>query len=313
MDKKSVSAKAVLEDIRAELSDAEMMAKYDLSEEQLEKLFKKMIAAGQVTKGDLNYRMQEGRSVIEMPQGPVDGVLKEIDTAPSQEDLTLKFELFNQPVDRTLADMPPPTNSKKEAHVPRQKVTATDKSYSPNGRFELIEVAPEFPRNLLRFEQYDGAKTLAAAIFALALYWFVSGFFGEPSKWYQIWRPITDSLGFAARLTTLLITYLILWVTFDKRNVEGYALSLLAAVFGIMYIVSPSDFIPDVPFVGMLDDAAIGGGAIWLGVKNYMKAKFENQNAERIKDCLVRGEVERALELFAEDKGFVLRQNRNDS
>lgn len=52
-----ISAKSVLDDIRAGLDDEGFMKKYSLSERQLQRLFRKMIAEGFVTPLELAERL----------------------------------------------------------------------------------------------------------------------------------------------------------------------------------------------------------------------------------------------------------------
>lgn len=52
-----ISAKEVLKDLRAGLEDNEFMLKYDLTQRQLQSLFRKLIKAGYVSPLELAHRL----------------------------------------------------------------------------------------------------------------------------------------------------------------------------------------------------------------------------------------------------------------
>jgi len=66
VNKKTVKAKEVLGDIRGRLSDPALMEKYKLSENGLDSLLKKLVAAGVLTQAELDDRSAAGKSAIEM-------------------------------------------------------------------------------------------------------------------------------------------------------------------------------------------------------------------------------------------------------
>jgi hypothetical protein len=57
MGKRSVKAKEVLADIRAGITDLDMMEKYQLSAKGLQSLFDKMVAAKLLTEDEIQDRM----------------------------------------------------------------------------------------------------------------------------------------------------------------------------------------------------------------------------------------------------------------
>jgi hypothetical protein len=59
LKKRSISAKALVEDVRNGLSDTELMSRYELSYGQLQKLFLQLIEAGYVTQEALDARRQD--------------------------------------------------------------------------------------------------------------------------------------------------------------------------------------------------------------------------------------------------------------
>jgi uncharacterized membrane protein YkvA (DUF1232 family) len=79
-------------------------------------------------------------------------------------------------------------------------------------------------------------------------------------------------------------------------------------VFGLIYIVSPIDFAPDVlPIVGGLDDAAIGGLSILLGMRSWLKAGEQDKNHELVLDALHEGNQKAALKLLLQSRGVRLK------
>ncbi len=59
MNKRSISAKALVEDIKKGLSDAELMSRHELSIGQLQKIFAQLLKAGYVAQEVLDGRRQE--------------------------------------------------------------------------------------------------------------------------------------------------------------------------------------------------------------------------------------------------------------
>ena len=62
--KKIISAKEVLEDIRSGMDDQGFMLKYDLSFRQLQRLFRKMILGGYISPTELAQRLCVTKSQI---------------------------------------------------------------------------------------------------------------------------------------------------------------------------------------------------------------------------------------------------------
>ncbi|MUG98289.1 DUF1232 domain-containing protein [Scytonema sp. UIC 10036] len=79
-------------------------------------------------------------------------------------------------------------------------------------------------------------------------------------------------------------------------------------IFGIIYIISPSDFAPDVfPVIGGIDDAAIGGLSMLLGLKNWFRAQEQDKNQVLVINALQKGDREMALKLLLQDRGVNLK------
>ncbi|MFH0821760.1 MAG: ankyrin repeat domain-containing protein [Pseudomonadota bacterium] len=63
--KKTLSAKAVVADVRAGLSDAELMEKYGLSPKELERVYRKLVEAGVLTQAEVQYGQSTGTTETE--------------------------------------------------------------------------------------------------------------------------------------------------------------------------------------------------------------------------------------------------------
>lgn len=56
MAKKTIGAKAILTDLKEGLTDDELMSKYEISEADLRKIFKKLVKANLMTASDMKWR-----------------------------------------------------------------------------------------------------------------------------------------------------------------------------------------------------------------------------------------------------------------
>ena len=169
-----------------------------------------------------------------------------------------------------------------------------------------INETPKFPRNVFQFKEYNGMKTFVVFLFLLALFSFLSLFVRESSwlDWIPIISGVVNFVTFCWRFLILTCCYCLLWLTFDRHGFYGYAMGAFTVIFGFIYIISPIDFVPDVfPVIGGLDDAAIGGLSIWLGLKSWFRAKAQDANHARVLTALQQGDREAALKLLLEDRG----------
>ena len=73
--KRKISAPELVRDIEAGMADSEMMAKYNLSANGLEKLFDKLVASGRIARAEIDDRMFSFDSTIDL-----DTLFKEIKT-----------------------------------------------------------------------------------------------------------------------------------------------------------------------------------------------------------------------------------------
>lgn len=173
-----------------------------------------------------------------------------------------------------------------------------------------IDETPKFPQNVFRFKEYDGMKTFVVLLFLFALVYFLSLLIPNKSWWHYI--PLVNSaisfVTFCWRFLILTCCYCLLWLTFDRHGFYGYAMGAFTLIFGFIYIISPIDFVPDViPIIGGFDDAAIGGLSIWLGLKNWFRAKEQYTNHALVLEALQRGDQETALKLLLADRGVYLK------
>lgn len=172
-------------------------------------------------------------------------------------------------------------------------------------QYDLEVQKAAFPRNLIQFEHYDGAKCLVVFLFLLALYFFFSVLFEESGSWYEVWKYVTQPIKFIASLSGLIVAYLVLWLTFDRKSIEGYALSIFSFVIGIVYIILPIDAIPDaIPFFGQLDDIVIGGGSILLALRAWLTQELRKKDIENVRLLLRDGKTEESLKKLLSERGY---------
>jgi uncharacterized membrane protein YkvA (DUF1232 family) len=172
-------------------------------------------------------------------------------------------------------------------------------------------VAPKaFPIAMLDFRQYDGAKAFALLIFCLACIYFASGLkniFMWEDSW---WKPDTvmQITYFLYHLLVFTIVYCLTWLVFDKRGIEGYALALFSTLLGIIYVLSPVDFIPEaIPLAGSLDDVIIGVGYVMVGMKGYYNSKNKIDVDQHMLELIEEGKNDDAIRFFVKRHGYCIR------
>jgi len=173
-------------------------------------------------------------------------------------------------------------------------------------KIEVIRSTP-FPQTLFKFRDYDGAKFLVAVVFILSCVYFGNGIltlFNWTNRW---WKP--DSFlkvsYFLYHMLVFTIVYCFTWLVFDKRGIEGYALSVFSTILGIIYIFSPIDFIPDIiPIVGSMDDVVVGSGSIILGVSSWFKNKRRRELSDEVAQLLDDQKYEEVLERLLRNEGY---------
>ena len=177
-------------------------------------------------------------------------------------------------------------------------------------KLEVSKPTP-FPQALFKFADYDGAKVLVAVIFVLSCVYFGNGLFtlfNWTNKW---WKPdfILKVLYFFYHILVFTIVYCFAWLVFDKRSIEGYALSAFSTILGIIYIFTPIDFIPDiVPVVGSMDDAVVGGGSIILGLCSWFKNRKRRELSGEIAQLIDDKKYEEAVDRLLRYEGYKIRR-----
>lgn len=176
----------------------------------------------------------------------------------------------------------------------------------------IVKEQKAFPANMLEVGSYDGMKTFVVFIFMLALWYFISGIF-KIQNWDNSWLlpdALLKTATFMSRLFILTLAYCVAWLTFDKRSLEGYVFSIISFALGIVYIISPLDFIPDmVPGIGMIDDVFVGGGSIWAAIISFNKSKIKKENSKRVIDLLNAGKETEALKVLLYERGINVVEN----
>ena len=100
------------------------------------------------------------------------------------------------------------------------------------------------------------------------------------------------------------LVYCMTWIAFDLKNVIGYASGLLSMIVGIIYILSPVDFFPDlIPILGTIDDALVGGGLIAFSLQSILKTNFRRKQIQMIMSITQNNDAV-ALEKILELDGF---------
>ncbi len=172
-----------------------------------------------------------------------------------------------------------------------------------------IEFEPPiaFPMAVFNFRNYDGGKALALLLFVLATVYFLSGLknvlFWEDS-W---WKPdfVMKLTYFLYHLLVFTLVYCLTWLVFDKRGIEGYALAIFSTLLGIIYVLSPIDFVPEaIPLVGSFDDVIIGIGSVCVGMKGYYNNKQKSDNHQDIIGLVEVGKNEEALRMYLKQNGY---------
>ena len=174
-----------------------------------------------------------------------------------------------------------------------------------------LKSSSKFPQNLLEFKDYDGAKVLVVFLFLLALAFFFISLIPTPTHHglieaiSNLVKPLTSTISFVSHLFFLFITYCLMWLTFDPKNFESYAIPALSAGFALLYMISPLDFIPDLPVFGYMDDFLVGGTSILLGFKNWVGNKINNEKLKSAINFANEGKPDIALRLLLENQGAV--------
>lgn len=182
---------------------------------------------------------------------------------------------------------------------------------SPSSGAQLDSAALQFPHTALLWKNYDGARFLAAFLFALSAIYFVYGFFA-PQGWFGWVISRIPLLGsafglscFLWRLSLLTLGYFFLWFTFDRKAIAGYAIAALPFLFASIYLVAPIDFIPDVvPVMGQVDDLTICLGSLLVGTKLWKNVRDQAAFHGRVSAALRRGDKESAFRLLVEEYGL---------
>jgi uncharacterized membrane protein YkvA (DUF1232 family) len=195
---------------------------------------------------------------------------------------------------------------------------------SPDERVKLIVCRPErrnsiesrtiefeapkpFPMAMLDLRNFDGAKVFALIIFLLSVFYFVSGlktlFLWEDSWWTP--DVAMKIVYFCYYLLVFTLVYCFTWLVFDKKGIEGYTLAMFNTVLGIIYVLSPVDFVPEViPLAGSLDDVIIGIGSVIVGMKGYQNNRQKSDNHNDIVELVEQGKNDEALRLYLKRSGY---------
>lgn len=179
-----------------------------------------------------------------------------------------------------------------------------------------VKKRPGFPHAVLDFRNYTPARALGLLLLLLNLAYLGFGLGNYWSWTEQWWRP--DSALKAVYLGYHLLLFVIVtgicWLVYDRRRVEGYILSFFSLVFGILYLLSPIDMVPDmVPVAGQADDLVVSGSSITLGLIGWIRNMLKNARARRIVRLIDQGSHEEALARFLENEGYQVERKKEDA
>lgn len=107
-EKKKLSAKAIVADIKAGLANPALMEKYGISSEELKKVFKKLLDAGLITEQDLSSRTTEEEKTIQAYKCPSCG-MPQITKKEVCSDCGVIFEKFKNKQGQNKIDEPKTT------------------------------------------------------------------------------------------------------------------------------------------------------------------------------------------------------------
>lgn len=105
------------------------------------------------------------------------------------------------------------------------------------------------------------------------------------------------------------LVYCLTWLIFDRRGIEGYALAIFSIFIGVVYFLSPLDFIPDViPTIGILDDISIGIGGIALGIRSWINSRQRSEVVSKISELIENNQYQQAIESFLIQEGYKIKR-----
>ncbi|MCB1064701.1 MAG: DUF1232 domain-containing protein [Verrucomicrobiae bacterium] len=172
-----------------------------------------------------------------------------------------------------------------------------------------------FPQNLVRFHEYNAPRLFGAIVLCLASFYLVTGIIAlktaKPEWWESIpligpmFATVGDFGSFAWRFFVFILAYTVAWGAFDRRSFLEFGTALVTGVFGIVYMVSPVDFVPDMlPGLGSLDDALIGGGSIFIALRTWFEARRQNEVAADAAELARNGQADLALKKLLKAEGY---------
>jgi hypothetical protein len=176
------------------------------------------------------------------------------------------------------------------------------------GPHELSVSRPHgFPRAVIDFGNYTVMRAAGLVLLIANLVYLGVGVDSYVHWTDQWWRPDTavKALYLGYHILLFVVVTGICWLLYDRRGIEGYILSLLSTVFGVLYFLSPIDLVPDmVPVAGQTDDLVIGGSSILLGLFGWFRNLRKNMRVRRIGRMIEEGRYEDAMVRFLENEGY---------
>lgn len=185
--------------------------------------------------------------------------------------------------------------------------TPNNEPARPNGTDLRVKRPPGFPLAVFDYRNYTPARAVGLLLLIANLAYLGMGI-GSYSKWTEVWwRPdtVVKNLYLGYHLLLFAVVTGICWLLYDRRSIEGYILSFLGAVFGVLYVLSPIDLVPDmVPVAGQADDLVVGGSSILLGLFGWFRNMRKNARVKKISRLIEEGRYEDAMVRFLENEGY---------
>lgn len=205
------------------------------------------------------------------------------------------------------------TKNNEAAPIPIQhpvsEISNNTNTAPRNSVISILAKEKSFPFVMLNIKSYDGLKILVLMVFLFGCWYFASGLiklFTWQDKWY-IPDTAVKTIYFFYHIFLFTIIYCFTWLIFDRKSIEGYVLSLFSIVFGIVYVLSPVDFVPEaIPFIGSFDDLLVGSGSIMVGVRSWYNSKNRLSLSSELSKLIENGKTEEAVYLFLKSQGYNL-------
>jgi len=144
-------------------------------------------------------------------------------------------------------------------------------------------------------------------VFFLELIYFGQGvlkFFTWDDTWWRLDSALKAAHG-AWHIFLFTLIYVLTWLAFERRHVEGYIFSFFSFVVGLFYLLLPVDLVPEaIPVVGAWDDAIAVILTTLISFRSFVTTRDRRAEAEKVQALLAEGRGEEALRQYLEAEGI---------